>query len=107
MRDAKGPVETTVPATRPTVVLRLFVAGSSPRSRAAVARVEELRGRVDREFSIEIVDVLEQPALADQHAVLATPTLVRLSPEPEYRLIGDLSRADDLLRYLLPDHPIS
>jgi circadian clock protein KaiB len=100
-------VETTVPATRPTVVLRLFVAGSSPRSRAAVARVEELRDRVDAELSFEIVDVLEQPDVADEHSVLATPTLVRLAPEPEYRLIGDLSRADDLLRYLLPDHPIS
>ena len=100
-------METTVPATRPTVVLRLFVAGSSPRSRAAVARVEQLRDRVDAELSFEVVDVLEQPDVADAHSVLATPTLVRLVPEPEYRLIGDLSRADDLLRYLLPDLPTS
>ena len=100
-------METTVPATRPTVVLRLFVAGSSPRSRAAVARVEQLRDRIDAELTFDVVDVHEEPDVADANSVLATPTLVRLVPEPEYRLIGDLSRADDLLRYLLPDFPTS
>lgn len=87
----------------PTVALRLFVAGTSPRSRAAVARVEELRERVDADVQLEIVDVLERPDVADDHAVLAVPTLIRLSPQPEYRLIGDLSRARDLVRYLLPE----
>jgi circadian clock protein KaiB len=84
-------------------VLRLFVAGSSPRSQAAVARVQALQAQDSERFRVDIVDVLQRPDVADQHGILATPTLVRVEPQPEYRIIGDLSRGDDLLSYLLPD----
>ena len=83
------------------VILRLFVTGNTKRSRAAVQRVTELcetypTGAV----SLDIVDVLETPQLAETDRVLATPTLVRLMPFPSVRIVGDMSDSDMLQRIL-------
>ena len=71
---------------------RLFVAGKHHRSRTAIQSVQEactrLLGTAD---ALEVVDVLEQPDLAENHRILATPTLIRLAPLPSVRLIGDMS----------------
>jgi circadian clock protein KaiB len=79
-------------------VLKLFVCGVSPRTESAVANLrqlceDELRG----ECSLEVVDVLEQPDLAEESRVLATPTLIKLLPPPMRRIIGDLSDREKLL----------
>lgn len=78
------------PCTR--FVLRLYVAGMTPSSMRAVACVRALcakylRGRCD----LKVVDVYQQPSLAAQDHVCATPTLLRISPLPLKRLTGDLS----------------
>ena len=82
-------------------VLRLFVAGMTPRSRRAVENLRRicdgpLAGRVD----LETVDIYQQPHLAEAHQVVAAPTLLRLEPLPERRLIGDLSEEARVLRGL-------
>jgi circadian clock protein KaiB len=79
-------------------VLRLYVTGTSPRAEAAVANLrriceEELRGR----YELEVIDVLEQPQLAEDEKVLATPTLIKQLPPPLRRVIGDLSDKDKVL----------
>ena len=71
---------------------RLYVTGSAPSSRRAIHNLRalcesELQGR----YEIEVIDVLEHPALAGTEKILATPTLVRKLPEPIRKLIGDLS----------------
>jgi circadian clock protein KaiB len=73
-------------------VLRLFVAGATARSRQAVMRARqlceiELKGICE----LEVIDVYQQPILARDGQIVATPTLVREFPKPVRRLIGDLT----------------
>lgn len=78
--------------------LRLYVAGQTPKSLAAYANLkaiceEHLFGCYD----IEIIDLLETPALARGDQILAVPTLVRKLPEPVRKIIGDLSNTERVL----------
>ncbi|MFN2603302.1 MAG: circadian clock KaiB family protein [Gemmatimonadaceae bacterium] len=79
-------------------ILKLYIAGSSPRAEQAVANLrqiceQELGGR----YQLEIIDVVEQPELAEQAKILATPTLIKQLPPPLRRVIGDLSDKDKVL----------
>ena len=78
--------------------LRLYVAGQTPKSLAAMANLkrvcqEHLAGRYD----LEVVDLLENPKLAAGDQILAIPTLVRRLPAPLKRIIGDLSNTERVL----------
>lgn len=78
--------------------LRLYVAGQTPKCLSAFANLkriceEHLQGR----YNIEIVDLLETPALAQGDQILAVPTLVRKLPEPVRKIIGDLSNTERVL----------
>ncbi|MES2524982.1 MAG: circadian clock KaiB family protein [Gemmatimonadota bacterium] len=82
-------------------VLKLFVSGMSPRSTSALHLLktlceEHLAGR----YSLEVVDMYERPDAVTAHRVLASPTLLRLRPLPERRLIGDLSDRSVVMRTL-------
>lgn len=82
-------------------VLRLYVVAGSPASRRAVSNLravceERLAGR----YMLEVIDLREEPALAGERDILAVPTLVRESPTPAQRLIGDLSNRSRLLMAL-------
>lgn len=81
-----------------TWTLRLYVAGQTPRCLHAFANLkrlceEHLAGR----YRIEVIDLLEQPQLADGDQIVAIPTLVRILPEPLRRIIGDLSNTERVL----------
>ena len=74
------------------IVLRLYVAGATARSRQALIRARhfceiELKGNCD----LEVIDVYQQPILARDGQIVATPTLVNEFPKPVRRLIGDLT----------------
>lgn len=78
--------------------LRLYVAGQTARSVAAFSNLrriceEHLHGR----YSIEVIDLLENPQLARGDQILAIPTLVRKLPEPVRKIIGDLSNEERVL----------
>lgn len=78
--------------------LRLYTAGQSPKSLAALANLkrvceEHLAGR----YSIEVVDLLKNPRLAKDDQIVAIPTLVRKLPEPLRRIVGDLSDTERTL----------
>lgn len=78
--------------------LRLYVAGTTPKSVAAIANLrkfceEHLAGR----YSIEVVDLLENPKLARSDQIVAIPTLVRQLPTPMRKIIGDLSNREKVL----------
>ncbi len=78
--------------------LRLYVAGQTAKSLAAVANLkrvceQHLAGRYD----IEVIDLLQNPKLAAGDQILAIPTLVRTLPAPLKRIIGDLSNTDKVL----------
>lgn len=74
------------------VVLRLYVAGQSPKSLAAIANLKRLcDGRAPADCIVEVVDLTLNPELARGDQILAIPTLVRRSPLPVRKVIGDLS----------------
>lgn len=83
---------------RRTWRLRLYVAGQTPKSIAALANLkrlceEHLAGR----YRIEIVDLQKQPHLARRDEIVVIPTLVRQLPQPIRKIIGDLSNQPKVL----------
>ncbi|TMI69057.1 MAG: circadian clock protein KaiB [Bacteroidetes bacterium] len=78
--------------------LRLYVAGQTPKSVTALNNLKKycethLRGQ----YTIEVIDLLVQPQLAEGDQILAIPTLVRKVPEPIRKIIGDLSNEEKVL----------
>lgn len=80
-----------------TCLLRLYVAGATIRSRQAILRARHL---CETEFNgncvLEVIDVYQQPILARDGQIVATPTLVKELPLPVRRLIGDLTNTSRL-----------
>ena len=73
-------------------VLRLYVAGATARSHQAVLCVRRLcAAELNGNFDLEVIDVYQQPIMARDGQIVATPTLVREFPRPVRRLIGNLS----------------
>jgi circadian clock protein KaiB len=78
--------------------LRLYVAGQSPKSVAAFANLKRLCSEhLEGRYSIEVIDLLEQPQLARGDQIVAIPTLVRKLPEPMRKIVGDLSNTERTL----------
>ncbi len=84
---------------------RLYVAGDSPNSTQAIANLNALCLQYLQErHEIEIVDVLREPKRALDDGILLTPTLVKLSPPPVRKIIGNLNQLQPVLLALnLPD----
>ncbi|WP_326643840.1 circadian clock KaiB family protein [Streptosporangium sp. NBC_01755] len=71
---------------------RLYVAGNTERSKAAEVNLRFLcDARLSGTYEVEVVDAAERPDLAEEGRILATPTVIRLAPSPQLRVIGDLS----------------
>jgi circadian clock protein KaiB len=82
-------------------VLRLYVSGATPRSLIAVQNVmavceAHLQGR----YTLEVIDIYQQPELAKREQLVATPTLIKQAPEPVRLMVGDLSNRQRLMRGL-------
>jgi circadian clock protein KaiB len=79
-------------------VLRLYIAGQTPKSLAAVSNLhriceEHLAGK----YHVEVIDLLEKPQLAEGDKIIAIPTMVRRLPAPICKIIGDLSDTEKTL----------
>jgi circadian clock protein KaiB len=84
----------------------LFVAGPSTRSERAIANLKRIcEQELNGSYQLEIVDVLKQPARAEELKILTTPTLIKQEPPPVRRIIGDLSDAGQLIEILAIDAP--
>jgi circadian clock protein KaiB len=78
--------------------LRLYVAGRTQRSEAALANLRHLcEKHLAGRYRIEVIDLIARPQLAAGDQILAVPTLVRKLPEPIKKIIGDLSNAERVL----------
>jgi circadian clock protein KaiB len=78
--------------------LRLYVAGQTPKSLAAFSNLKRLcESHLNSRYSIEVIDLLEQPQLSKGDQILAIPTLVRKLPQPVRKIIGDLSNTNRVL----------
>ena len=96
--DRAGPPAADPPEPDEVVELRLYVAGQTPKSVAALANLkrvceEHLPGR----HTIEVIDLLQQPARARADQIVAIPTLVRRVPEPVRKVIGTLADTERVL----------
>ena len=88
----------TKKAAQDEYLLRLYIAGQTPKSVQALANLqriceEHLKGR----YRIEVVDLLVNPALARGDQILALPAVVRQLPPPVKKIIGDFSNAERVL----------
>jgi len=79
-------------------VLRLYVAGRTPRTENAISTIREIcESNLQGDFELMVIDILERPQLAENERILATPTLVRELPPPLRRVVGDLSDREKVL----------
>ncbi len=79
-------------------ILRLYVAGQTPKSLAAFANLKRIcEEHLAGQYQIEVIDLLENPQLAAGDQILAIPTLVRKLPPPVRKIIGDLSNTERVL----------
>ena len=78
--------------------LRLYVAGQTPKSILALKNITRYcRQNLEGKYSIEVIDLLVKPQLAEGDQIFAIPTLVRKVPEPIRKIIGDLSNEERVL----------
>lgn len=78
--------------------LRLYVAGQTQRSLAALANLKHIcEEHLAGKYRIEVIDLLQNPQLAQADQILAIPTLIRKVPQPVRKIIGDLSNTERVL----------
>ena len=78
--------------------LRLYVAGKTAKSVAALRNLKQYcEEHLQGQYSLEVIDLLENPQLAEGDQILAIPTLVKKVPEPVRKIIGDLSNKEKVL----------
>ena len=78
-------------------LLKLFIT-RSPQAERAIKNIKSIcENELKGEYRLEIVDILENPQAADNDRIIATPTLIKVLPEPLRRVIGDLSNTEKVL----------
>lgn len=78
--------------------LRLYIAGQTAKSATALRNLKKYcEEHLLDQYSIEIIDLLKNPQLAEGDQILAIPTLVKKVPEPVRKIIGDLSNEEKVL----------
>jgi circadian clock protein KaiB len=79
-------------------VLRLYTSGSTPRSARAIRNLKRIcEARLHGRYDLVVIDIYQQPGLARDDQIVATPTLIKEEPAPRRVLIGDFSRDDRVL----------
>jgi circadian clock protein KaiB len=83
---------------RAKYVLRLYVTGMTPKSTLAIDNVQKLCEKyLEGFYELKIIDIYQQPKLAKEEQIIATPTLIKQLPLPIRRLIGDMSDTERCL----------
>lgn len=79
-------------------VLKLYVTGQTANSQKAIENLKDvLKDGLKDIYKLKVIDVIENPQLAEEDKILATPALVRVLPEPVRKIIGDLSDREKVL----------
>lgn len=79
-------------------LLKLYVAGQTANSRRAIENLKSvLEAELKGLYTLEVIDVLENPQLAEEDKIMATPTLMKVLPPPVGKVIGDLSDKEKVL----------
>jgi circadian clock protein KaiB len=91
-------MQTLAEADNANFVLRLYVAGQTPKCMRAFSNLKRICEQyLANRYRIEMIDLLDNPSLARGDQILAVPTLVRRVPEPVKKIIGDLSNTQRVL----------
>ncbi|HEY1372392.1 MAG TPA: circadian clock KaiB family protein [Candidatus Binatia bacterium] len=81
-----------------TYVLRLYIAGTTPRSTRAVMNIKEIcENALASRYNLEVIDIYQQPSLAKECQIIAAPTLIKELPLPLRKFIGDMSNTEKIL----------
>jgi circadian clock protein KaiB len=100
----------TAPADTDGWILRLYVAGQTPRSLRAVANIEKIcADQLQHRYRLEVIDLYQQPQLAQGEQIVAVPALIKRLPAPLRMVIGDMSDTERVLvgldlRTVCPNH---
>lgn len=79
-------------------ILKLYITGQTANSQRALINLENiLNNELKGLYTLKVIDVLENPKLAEEDKILATPTLTRILPPPVRKIIGDLSDKERVL----------
>ena len=79
-------------------ILYLYIAGMTRTAERALANIQKIcQEHLDGDYSIEVIDLLQHPSLAEDRQIFAVPTLVRQLPRPLRKLIGDQADSDKVL----------
>ncbi len=79
-------------------ILCLYIAGRTSAAETALANIKRLcEEHLEGKYTIEVIDLLERPDLAEEDQIFAVPTLVRQLPPPLRKIIGDLSNIERVL----------
>jgi circadian clock protein KaiB len=98
MEAATGLEGAEIEAAPEIYLLRLYVAGQTPKCITAFANLKKIcEEHLAGKYQIEVIDLLKNPELAKGDQILALPTLVRKLPEPMKKIIGDLSNTEKVL----------
>ncbi|MBO9562086.1 MAG: circadian clock KaiB family protein [Niastella sp.] len=96
----KGIADST-DAGKPVYVFTLYITGNTPNSIRAINNLQAIcETHIPGQYKLEVIDVHQQPALAQQEQIIALPLLIKKFPLPERKLIGDLSDTEKVLRIL-------
>lgn len=80
---------------------KLFITGKAGKSERAILNLHSFcENYLAVKYDIKVIDVLEQPEMAEQEKILATPTLIKVAPKPQRRIVGDLSNVKLLSKNL-------
>ena len=103
------PLSSEAEATRAAVTapdaahysMRLYVTGSTLHSVRAITNIRKIcEAHLEGRYDLEVVDIAQHPELAAGEQIIAAPTLIKMSPLPVRRFIGDMSRTDRILQGL-------
>lgn len=78
--------------------LRLYVTGTTPRSMLAIRNIQHIcRKYLDGRYELEVIDIYQKPQEAMKAQIIAVPTLIKFSPEPVRRIVGNMSNEGKVL----------
>jgi circadian clock protein KaiB len=82
-------------------IFRLYITGASPNSSRAITNLKAFFEKyLKSKYELQIIDVYQQPQIAKSVDIIALPLLIKKSPLPERRMIGDMSNSDKILKSL-------
>lgn len=99
--ELQGNLDSSQDSPLQNMVLKLYVIGASPNSIRAIKNVKAICEEYLKEkYDLEIVDIYQQPHIAEHEEIIAVPLLIKKFPGEERRMIGDMSNKDRVLRGL-------